>query len=164
MTEFTQEEKIKAALEAKFPGSVTNALVQRRNRVWLDLAPAALPEVLAWMKAEGFQYLSTITGFDEGENLGACYHMNNNAMLVTVKVRTPRANPEIPSILSVFPVAVSYEKELEDTLGIKVLGLPPGRRYPLAEDFPVGQYPLRKDWKTEDYLAQQAALLKSETK
>ncbi|OGS12056.1 MAG: hypothetical protein A2234_00935 [Elusimicrobia bacterium RIFOXYA2_FULL_58_8] len=163
MTELIKEEKIKAALEAKFPGVISNAAVQRKNRVWLDAAPAALPEILAWLKAEGFEYLSTVTGFDEGENLGAFYHVNNNSMVVNVKVNTPRAKPEIPSILSVFPVAVSYEKELEDTLGIKVLGLPPGRRYPLAEDFPVGQYPLRKDWKTEDYLAQQAAL-KTEAK
>ena len=158
MTEFKNEEKIKTALEAKFPGVISNAAVQRKNRVWLDAAPAALTEILAWLKAEGFHYLSTITGFDEGENLGAYYHMNNNSMLVTIKIKTPRANPVIPSVLAVFPVAVSYEKELEDMLGIKVQGLPPGRRYPLAEDFPVGQYPLRKDWKTEDYLAQQAAL------
>ena len=158
MTEFNNEEKIKTALEAKFPGVISNAVIQRNNRVWLDAAPAALPEILAWLKAEGFHYLSTVTGFDEGENLGAYYHLNNNTMLVTVKVKTPRANPIIPSILAIFPVAVSYEKELEDMLGIKVQGLAPGRRYPLAEDFPVGQYPLRKDWKTEDYLAQQAAL------
>ncbi|HNW45525.1 MAG TPA: NADH-quinone oxidoreductase subunit C [Elusimicrobiales bacterium] len=163
MTEFINEEKIKTALAAKFHGVITNAEVRRRNRVWAEAAPAALPEVLAWLKSEGFHYLSTVTGFDEGENLGAYYHLNNSALILNLKVKTPRANPVIPSILAVFPVAVSYEKELEDTLGIKVEGLPPGRRYPLAEDFPVGQYPLRKDWKVEDYLAAEAAK-KTETK
>ena len=29
----------------------------------------------------------------------------------------------------------------------KLRGLPAGRRYPLPEDFPTDQYPLRKDWK-----------------
>jgi len=72
-------------------------------------------------------------------------------MITTVKVKTPRANPVIPSVLPVFPVATSYERELEDMLGIKIQGLPPGRRYPLPEDFPVDQYPLRKDWKPETY-------------
>jgi Ni,Fe-hydrogenase III component G len=163
MSEFQEEEKVKAGLEAKFPGAVTNALVQRKNRVWLDAAGEKLPEILAWMKAGGFNHLATVTGFDEGENLGAYYHMTDTKMIVTLKVKTPRANPVIPSVLAVFPGAVSYEKELEDMLGIKVQGLPPGRRYPLAEDFPVGQYPLRKDWKTDDYLAQQASL-KTETK
>ena len=34
-----------------------------------------------------------------------------------------------------------------DLLGIKVNGLAEGQRYPLPEDWPKGDYPLRKDWK-----------------
>ncbi len=147
MSDFENEEKIKASIEAKFQGAVSNALVQRRNRVWLDCATEKLPELLGWMKTEGFVYLATITGFDEGENLGACYHMTNARVIVTVRVKTPRANPSIPSVLKIFPGAVSYERELEDMFGIKIAGLPAGRRYPLPEDFPTDQYPLRKDWK-----------------
>ena len=147
MSDFVNEEKIKTEIEAKFPGAVTNAVVQRKNRVWLDCAPAKLPELLAWLKASGFLYLSTVTGFDEGENLGAHYHLNNSLMIVNVKVATPRSAPKLPSVLAIFPGAVSYEKELEDMFGIKVEGLPPGRRYPLPDDFPTDQYPLRKDWK-----------------
>ena len=147
MSDFANEEKIKTAAEAKFPGAVSNAVVQRRNRVWLSCAPEKLTELLAWLKAEGFAYLSTVTGFDEGENLGALYHLNNSALILTVKVVTPRANPALPSVLALYPGAVSYERELEDMFGIKVQGLPPGRRYPLPDDFPTDQYPLRKDWK-----------------
>lgn len=147
MSDFEKEEKLKAEIEAKFPGAVTNALVQRKNRLWLNCTPEKLTELLAWLKAGGFAYLSTVTGFDEGENLGALYHLNNSVMVVTIKVFTPRANPVLPSVLALYPGAVSYEKELEDMLGIKVQGLPPGRRYPLPDDFPTDQYPLRKDWK-----------------
>ena len=147
MTEFANEEKIKAAIEAKFHGAVSNALVQRKNRVWLDCSTEKLPELVAWMKAEGYNHLATITGFDEGENLGACYHMTDTHVLVNIKVRTPRANPSLPSVLASFPGAISYERELEDMYGIKIAGLPAGRRYPLPEDFPTDQYPLRKDWK-----------------
>jgi Ni,Fe-hydrogenase III component G len=31
-------------------------------------------------------------------------------------------------------------------LGVNVEGLPEGKRYPLPDDWPDGQYPLRKDW------------------
>ncbi|MCM2267308.1 MAG: NADH-quinone oxidoreductase subunit C [Elusimicrobiales bacterium] len=153
MSEFAREEKVKADIEAKFAGAVTNASVQRKNRVWLELEPSRLPELLAWLKAAGFDHLATVTGFDEGENLGAHYHMTDTKMLVNVKVKTPRTNPVLPSVLKVFPGALSYELELQDMLGIKVEGLPPGRRYPLDDDFPTDQYPLRKDWKVEEYLA-----------
>jgi Ni,Fe-hydrogenase III component G len=36
-----------------------------------------------------------------------------------------------------------------DLLGAQVEGLPAGRRYPLPEDWPQGEYPLRKDWKMD---------------
>jgi Ni,Fe-hydrogenase III component G len=147
MSEFEKEEKIKSDLEHAFHGAVTNAAVARKNRVWLDAETARLPEIMAWMKARGYNHLATVTGFDEGENLGAYYHVTDTKVIVTVKVKTPRANPSLPSVLASFPGALSYERELEDMLGIKVNGLPPGRRYPLPDDFPTDQYPLRKDWK-----------------
>ncbi|MBI5745027.1 MAG: NADH-quinone oxidoreductase subunit C [Elusimicrobia bacterium] len=162
MSELQIEEKMKAALEAKFQAA--NAIVQRKNRVWAEIEPSKLPEAMAWLKAEGYGHLATVTGFDEGENLGAYYHVTDTHVLVTLKAKTPRANPVLPSVLKTFPGGLSYELELQDMLGIKVEGLPPGqRRYPLDEDFPTDQYPLRKDWKTEEYLAKNP-LFKPEAK
>ncbi|OGR50567.1 MAG: hypothetical protein A2049_10750 [Elusimicrobia bacterium GWA2_62_23] len=164
MSEFAKEEKVKSEIEAKFGGAVSNALVQRKNRVWLDLAPEKLPELMAWLKAAGYNHLATVTGFDEGENLGAYYHATDTRIIITVKVKTPRSNPVLPSVLKSFPGAVSYELELQDMLGIKVDGLPAGlRRYPLDEDFPKDEYPLRKDWKVEEYIAKNP-LFKPEAK
>lgn len=147
MSEFEKENKVKADIEAKFGGAVSNALVQRKNRVWLELAPEKLPDLMAWLKGYGFDHLATITGFDEGENFGAFYHVTDTHILVNVKVKTPKTAPALPSVLKAFPGALSYERELEDMFGIKIAGLPPGRRYPLPEDFPTDQYPLRKNWK-----------------
>lgn len=162
MSEFEKEEQMKAALEKDFKAA--GALVQRKNRVWAEIEPARLPDVMAWLKAQGFDHLATVTGFDEGENLGAYYHVTDTKMLVNLKVKTPRATPVLPSVLKVFPGGLSYEQELQDMLGIKVEGLPAGlRRYPLDEDFPKDEYPLRKDWKIEEYLAKNP-LFKPEAK
>ncbi len=146
MSEFEKEEAIKTALEKEFKGSVSNAAVQRKRRVWAEVETAKLPEVAAWLKAHGYDYLATVTGFDEGENLGAYYHFTDTRIIFNIKVKTPRSNPSIPSVLATYPGALSYERELEDMFGIKIAGLPPGRRYPLPDDFPTDQYPLRKDW------------------
>jgi Ni,Fe-hydrogenase III component G len=147
MSEFEKENKIKADIEARFGAAVTNAVVQRKNRVWLDVAAEKLPDLMAWLKEAGFDHLATVTGFDEGGNFGAFYHVTDTHMLVNVKAKTPKTAPTLPSVLETFPGALSYERELEDMFGIKIAGLPPGRRYPLPEDFPTDQYPLRKDWK-----------------
>jgi len=151
MSEFEKEEKIKAQLEAKFGAAITEMTIQRKNRVWFEITANLLPELMKFMKTEmDHTHLATITGFDGGETLGANYHLTDTHGMVTARARTPRAAPHLPTVTGVFPGAVPYERELEDLFGIKIDGLAPGRRYPLPDDFPTDQHPLRKDWKTAD--------------
>ena len=136
---------------------MTDITIQRKNRVWLEVQADRLPEFVKFMKTEmGHDHLATITGFDGGETLGANYHLTDTHDMVTVRARSPRANPHLPTVTGVFPGAVPYERELEDLFGIKIDGLAPGRRYPLPDDFPAGQHPLRKDWKTADVYPDEA--------
>ena len=156
MSDLEKEEKIKAQLEAKFGGDISEMTIQRRNRVWFEIKTERLPELAEFMHAGGYDHLATITGFDGGETLGANYHLTDTHDMVTVRARSPRANPHLPTVTGVFPGAVPYERELEDLFGIKIDGLAPGRRYPLPDDFPAGQHPLRKDWKTADVYPDEA--------
>jgi Ni,Fe-hydrogenase III component G len=64
-----------------------------------------------------------------------------------LKLRVPREAPVIDTVTDRFPGAANYERELDDLLGFEVVGLPPGKRYPLPDDWPKDQKPLRKDWK-----------------
>ncbi len=61
----------------------------------------------------------------------------------------PRYLSGARTITDIFPSAVMYEREIADLFGIKVEGIPPGNRYPLPDNWPDGNYPLRKDWKPE---------------
>ncbi len=63
-----------------------------------------------------------------------------------MRVRVPRGKPALQTVTGRFPGGADYERELVDLLGFEVTGLPPGRRYPLPDDWPVDQKPLRKDW------------------
>ena len=151
MSEFEKEEKFKAQLEAKFGTVITEMTIQRKNRVWFEIPADRLPELMKFMKTEmGYDHLATITGFDGGETLGANYHLTDTHGVITAQAKTPRLNPHLPTVTGVFPGAEPYERELADLFGIKIDGLKPGRRYPLPDDFPTDQYPLRKDWKTAD--------------
>ena len=42
-----------------------------------------------------------------------------------------------------------YEQELIEVLGVAVIGAPERGRLFLADDWPVGVYPLRKDFQPE---------------
>jgi len=100
------------------------------------------------LKEWGLYYLGTITGLDSGDKFEIIYHFYDDyGLIFNLKVFTPRDNPKVPTVTTVFPGVFLYERELMDLLGIDVEGTPPNRRYPLPDDWPAGQYPLRKDWK-----------------
>jgi Ni,Fe-hydrogenase III component G len=93
-------------------------------------------------------HLCTITGLDEAEELAFIYHLTGDSnIVVNLKTRVRKASPVIKTVTHYFPGADIYERELEDLFGAKVEGLPAGNRYPLTDDWPKDEYPLRKDWK-----------------
>ncbi|MGB9006057.1 MAG: NADH-quinone oxidoreductase subunit C, partial [Candidatus Aminicenantales bacterium] len=64
-------------------------------------------------------------------------------------VLADQTRPHLPSICSVIPGAVFYERELQDMFGIVVDNIPDPRRLVLPDDWPEQNFPLRKDWKFE---------------
>ncbi|MCL6588414.1 MAG: NADH-quinone oxidoreductase subunit C [Firmicutes bacterium] len=136
------------SLVTRFPQKVTNIVTPRERRVFAETKADDLVEVARFLKEWGMINIGSITGLDGGERFEIIYHFyDSQGLILNLKVFTPRANPVIPSVTNVFPGVFLYERELIDLLGINVNGTPPGRRYPLPDDWPAGQYPLRKDWK-----------------
>jgi len=155
---------LKTVIAEKMGAAVSGIAVQRANRLWLDVKPESLNELLAFMKGTGYIHIATITGMDFGEQLGAIYHLTDRRMTVSITAKTPRTAPELPTVTGLFPGCEGYERELEDMFGIRINGLPPGRRYPLPDDFPADQHPLRKDWKAGDVYPEEQAAPATEAK
>ena len=76
------------------------------------------------------------------------YHFCKGPSVATFRVKLPRADPAVPSIGAVVPPAVLYERELAETMGVRISGLPDNKRQFLSDDWPEGVYPLRKDFST----------------
>ncbi len=139
------------ALESRFPFLAGHLTAPRPRRIFADVPAESLGEVLEVAgEVLGFDRLVTITGMDEGESLAALYSVAGpGGVLLNLRVRVPRQRPALQTISKRFPGGAIYERELIDLLGFEVAGLPPGRRYPLPEDWPQDQKPLRKDWKRD---------------
>ncbi len=150
MSELIKEEELVKEIKDRFSDKIENITIQRKSRIWIDAKGEEAVDLMKFLKEKGFHHLSTITGFDEGEKLGAIYHITNHKIIINLKLRTPQENPRLKSVLSVYPSATSYERELEDLFGIKIEGLPEGRNYPLPEGFPQGVHPLRKNVKLDE--------------
>ena len=140
---------VAAALEARFPALAGKVVAPRARRVRAVVPRELFREVLDLACGElAFDRLCAITGLDEQDALAAIYALGRaDGTLLSLEVRVPRSAPVLDSVTDRFPGAANYERELDDLLGFDVQGLPPGKRYPLPDDWPKDEKPLRKDWK-----------------
>jgi membrane-bound hydrogenase subunit beta len=147
----TETDNIKQKIVTRFPQLESSARVARQRRIFVDVPQQSFWEVIDFAVRElKFKHFCTITGLDEGEFLSFIYHLSRvegEGITLNLKTSVPKKNPVIKSITSYFPGAAIYESEVKDLLGAQVEGLPPGPRYPLTDDWPQDEYPLRKDWK-----------------
>lgn len=141
-------EEIIKSLETQMKGAVFNIVAPRERRIFAETSLAKLLEVTQLLKDWGMVTIGMITGLDCGDKFEVVYHFYDaHGLLFNLKVFTPRNDPKIPSVSSIYHGVYLYERELMDLLGIIVEGIPAGRRYPVPDDWPEGEYPLRKDWK-----------------
>ncbi len=127
---------------------------QEPDRLYVVIAASDLLDaVRALHTAARWGYLATITGVDLGVEAGmieVLYHFVSGANVVTLRVRTPRDDPRVPSLYELIPSVSFYERELIEMLGVTVEGTPNTERLFLPDDWPQGIYPLRKDFNMDD--------------
>jgi len=99
------------------------------------------------LKQRDVQHLSTISGVDRGDAITVVYHLDCRPALLSLKLNLPKSTPKVQTITDIFPGAILYERDLMEMLGVKVEGHPDPRRLFLADDWPAGVYPLRKEAK-----------------
>lgn len=147
----TKEEDIQQELTKNFNFLERKISIPKVRRIFFDVPADKLEEVLKFLMDKiDFNILCTITGLDEGITLGMIYHLaRKDGIVISIKISVPKDNPAIKTITNYFPGAEYYEREIMDLFGAKVEGLPEGTRYPLPDGWPEGQYPLRKDWKSD---------------
>jgi Ni,Fe-hydrogenase III component G len=129
------------------------------RRIFISLRPGKLRDVVQFMQNNYDMWqFSTMTGRDLGDDLQVNYHffLNDAKIAITFRLNIPRSKPEYDSITDLVPAAEFIENEVNDLLGIVPQGHPKPRRMELPEDWPEGQYPLRKDWSDPEDLMEQS--------
>ena len=114
----------------------------------ITIEPEKIHKTLADLRAEGYDFLRSLTGMDWGEEgLGVVYHIEKTSTGENKVVKTAtanRENPELPSVCDIWKAAEFNEREVYDFFGIRFIGHPDMRRLYLREDW-VG-HPFRKDY------------------
>ena len=148
-----KEKNVLESIAGRFADVDISKAVSAVRRIYLPVPQALFMDVLKFAASElQFTHLCTITGLDSVANFEFLYHISrDDGIVLTLEYKTGREDPVvIPTVLPIYNGATFYERELESLLGIKVEGLPEGRQYPLPDNWPKGEYPLRKDWKPKE--------------
>ncbi|MBP7176686.1 MAG: NADH-quinone oxidoreductase subunit C [Thermoclostridium sp.] len=147
-----REEEIVDKLCDKFDFLHGNIYIQRVKRIFsLPLTAEKFEKVLQYVCEEmGFFRAHHVVGTDDGENLGFTYLVSNHDnIILALKESAPKSDPRIHTMTGIYPSLIQHERELTDLFGAVVEGLPEGPSYPLPDGWPKGNYPMRKEWKTE---------------
>ena len=143
-------EEIQRALAEKF-GEAVGALQPANKDPWVEVKPASLREVCAFLKADPelrFDCLMNLSALDypKKNQIHVVYHLYSYARrhAFILKVKLDRAAPSVPSLEPVWKSADWLEREQFDLLGVTFIGHPDLRRIMLPDDW-VG-HPLRKDY------------------
>jgi len=101
-----------------------------------------------------FKYLSDVTAVDHYPNeprFDVVYHLLSLETFrrLRLKVQVSGDDPKVESVVTVWPGADAFEREVFDLFGIRFEGHPNLRRILLPEDWEG--HPLRKDYPTEGF-------------
>lgn len=145
---------------AKFGSGIKEACIRERREgkkkiphstIWIDLDRELLKPAIQALIGIRYPHLSVIGANDLGDSIRLLYIFSlqhgevKSEYMVTLAVTLPKSDLTIPTISDLIPGAVFGEREKQEFLGVKVVGIPDDRRLFLPDDFPEGVYPWRKD-------------------
>jgi formate hydrogenlyase subunit 5 len=134
-------------LKNNLADAIVELNVPRSKKAYILLKPERHREAISLLlKQVEDTELSTITGIDLGDEIELNYHMVCEGT-VTLKNRVPKEKPVTQTITDILPGANLYEREVFDLLGVIFEGHPNLERLMLPDNWPQGDYPLRRDWK-----------------
>ena len=139
-------EKAVDILMKDFADAIVDLRIPRSKKAYILLKSERHREAVSLLlKNVEDTILSTITGVDLGSEIELNYHIACEGT-VTLKNRIPKGKPVTKTITDILPGANLYEREVHDLLGVEFVGHLNLERLLLPDNWPTGNFPLRRDW------------------
>jgi Ni,Fe-hydrogenase III large subunit/Ni,Fe-hydrogenase III component G len=136
-------------LNEKFSADIISTEAPNEKRLFVDIQPGRVRDISNEMILIGGRYMVSIgTDFSDVDGTMQLIHtfaFDNDNLLAGIRMSAPAGNPEFISITPDIPSAGWSEREYMDLLGMKFTDHPKPKRLILADDWPEGVYPLRKE-------------------
>ncbi len=121
-----------------------------KNRIYTEIKPADIIKVTKYLFEIAKSRFIIISGVDTPAGIELLYHfsLDNSGIILTIKAFLEnKQNPEIESITGVITGAEWIEREIWELLGVNFKNHPNLKHLLLVDDWPKGNYPLRKEQK-----------------
>ncbi len=120
------------------------------KRVFMEVLPEDVPVTSRLLQSDLQARFQIATGVDTPAGIEVMYHwaLDGLGCVVTLRTYLDREIPEIQSIAPFCRAAEWIEREMWELLGIRFRDHPDMRHLLLSDDWPEGQYPLRRDYRT----------------
>jgi len=152
-------ELIAAEIRERFGDDAVAGTLYFRDQATVEVAPGSVHDVLAYLRddaGEPFELLMSLHGcdyFPEEPRLGIHYQLLSMERTdrLGVKARVSVDDPNVRSVVDLFPGADFQEREVYDMFGVVFDGHPDPRRilmpedyegFPQRRDFPMGGEPV----------------------
>lgn len=138
--------------KSKFGDAILEVFEKSPRRIFMTIDPKRLPDVAEYLYKDLGWRFSIATGMHMAHGMEILYHFADDRgnRFVNLRVVLDAEKPSIASIAARVPATEWIEREMHELLGIEFRGHPDMRHLLLTDDWPEGNWPLRRDWKGGD--------------
>lgn len=117
------------------------------RRCYCDVARERIVEVARELFDTHRLRFTTASATDTRAAVEILYHFSADAegAFLSLRVTLPKTDLAVDSLAPFMKAAEWIEREIREMLGVTFVGHPDPRRLLLADDWPEGSYPLRRD-------------------
>jgi NADH:ubiquinone oxidoreductase subunit C len=116
--------------------------------VYITIDPADWPALCRYLYEKLQARFIIASGLDTpGSGIEILYHFDFHLLpqVLSVRVFLKKPDPEIESVSGIFKAAEWIEREIQELLGVRFKNHPNPTHLLLPEDWPKGNFPLRRD-------------------
>ena len=138
---------ISKILQERFGEFILAIQSESDRRIYIDIAPQSVERATRLMLDEYSARLQIATGVDTRDGVEVMYHwaLDKDDCVITFRTLLDHDKLELNSIAPICPAAEWIEREIWELLGINFIGHPDMRHLLLAEDWPDGDFPMRRN-------------------
>jgi NADH-quinone oxidoreductase subunit C len=139
--------EIPQRIKQRFKDKIKKFEEKALRRIYITFEPKDIPEAAEFLFVNLHCRFVTASGIDTPRAIEIIYHFSEDKSGKVISLRTfieDKEKPRIRSLTSIIKGVEWIEREMHELLGIDFVGHPDLKHLLLVDDWPEGEYPLRK--------------------